>query len=74
MLAVYLGLWVCTLDIKVRWILTANITYYLLKPDYHFLLTNHRGEVIVKDKLQTYTKYILYCYSRDNGDPNLLTP
>ena len=53
--------------------LSANVTYYLLRPDEAFLFTPFAGEVVVKDDLQTYEKYILYCYAEDNGAPNLLS-
>ena len=49
----------------------AGITYHLLQPSNYFSLGEVNGEVRVNNYLDTYVKYILYCYSQDNGSPSL---
>ena len=52
-------------------LLPGQITYHLLQPNRYFDVANRTGSIKVIHNLDTYVKYILYCYSQDNGDPNL---
>ena len=53
--------------------IAATPMYYLLRPESYWSLSVYGGAISVKQELEDDYEYILYCYARDNGEPELLS-
>ena len=51
---------------------SAHMVYWFLVPQEHWLVGKDSGKVSVRESpLYHYHRYLLYCYARDQGNPEL---